>query len=108
NAVSGLRAYRYQSGNVVHYFVFADIAGSWSLESWKSNAEFLYCRMTGSEPTQVVTVRGSFVSWQDKTFVAHEYAVEKFEWSDRKGNLNGNAPEDSARTDAHESFDRVL
>ncbi len=108
NAVSGFRAYRYQSGNVVHYFVFADTAGNWSLESWKSDAEFLYCQMKGSEPTQVVTVRGSFVSWQDKTFVAHEYAGEKFEWSYRKGNLNGNASEDSARTDSDENFDRVL
>jgi hypothetical protein len=101
-AISGLRAYRYQSRNVVHYFVFADTAGSWSLESWKSDAEFLYCQMKGSEPNQVVTVRGSFVSWQDKTWVAHEHAVEKFEWSYRTGNQNGSASED------REGFDRVL
>jgi hypothetical protein len=108
NPVRDLRAYRYQSENVVHYFVFAGAAVSWSFESWRSDAEFLYCRMERSEPMQIVMVRGSFVSWQDKTFVAQERPVEKFEWSHRTGNLRGNASEDTGRAGVRESFDRAL
>ncbi len=82
-----LRAYRYQIEEVAHSSLFSGTVGSWSFESWKSDAEFLYWRTERSRLVQFVMVRGSFATWQNKKLVSQSRAVEKFEWPDRTGDL---------------------
>ena len=86
SAMDGLRAYRYQSGNFSHHFLFSQ-ADSWKSGSWASDARFMYYCLEDGQLAHLILVDGSYTSWQEVPVVKLHHKVDRFERIHRESAL---------------------
>lgn len=92
---AGVRAYRYQTPAAIHTFFFGDRGQPWSADGWASDAEFLYCASPPNASqeddrfglSRAIMVGGTFAKRGGKTIVANQQKIERWEWTDRGGNI---------------------
>ena len=75
-----VQAYSYSSGETIDLFHFSKGGRPWALNSWDSDAAFLYCRQSKGRIEHLVLVNGSFVNHSSKSLLRHSQAIERFEW----------------------------
>lgn len=80
-SADGVCGYRYQTGVASEFFFFAAGGTAWSSGDWSSDAELLYCKVTGDAFGHVIMVNGSFAEWRGKKFLSHPSSIQMFEWT---------------------------
>jgi len=91
-----VRGYHYQVRSVSHFIFCAGSTGSWTLGSWASDAQFLYCCLEDRRLVQIILVAGSFAKWQGRPIVTHQREVERFEWWNKIGTTQSSSSDQSA------------
>ena len=79
-ASDGVQGYSYSSGETTHLFYFSETDKPWTLNSWGSDAKFLYCRQSKDRVVHLVMVNGSYVTHLSKPLIRHDANIERFEW----------------------------
>ncbi|MBV9341718.1 MAG: alginate lyase family protein [Acidobacteria bacterium] len=104
-------AYRYETGTADHLFFFAQQPGTWSLEPWSSDAEFMYCRSEGGQITRLILVAGRWAKMSDTVLVSHSRSVERWEWARRAGAVTTSSSDQEALEhllgNEHEALGRI-
>jgi Heparinase II/III-like protein/Heparinase II/III N-terminus len=105
------RAYRYQTKRSARFVFFASGAGPWTSSNWRSDAEFVYCKLEKRRFTHVIMIGGSFAEWRGRKFISHPSRIETFEWASDSGTedptMSGNRSE-PGMIDDFEVFDPVV
>ena len=78
-AVAG---YRYELEEQTHFFFFARGGSDWQLIDWKSDASFLYCRMSssGRRISEAIIVEGSYVQHGRERHAAPDACGDHWTW----------------------------
>ena len=72
------RAYRYRSGADDHFVIFGEPRETWSLDSWSSDAEFVYIGRCG-ERRHWIVCNGTYLETAGKKIVSADAAVLRCE-----------------------------
>jgi len=76
-----VRAYRYSAADVANYMFFADVAGTWQVGPWVSDARFLFCSTRGEENVrQLAVYDGSYVELSGRQVFKSEVPLMRGEW----------------------------
>ncbi|HLI29635.1 MAG TPA: hypothetical protein VKV79_00885, partial [Terriglobia bacterium] len=77
---SGAQAYRYTAASGQHLFFFADRDGKWEVDSWASDARFVYAgfRDNGKQ-THLAFCAGSWLDFGSKRLLKCDQSVERCE-----------------------------
>jgi len=80
-ASASVRGYRYNSHDARHFLFFAEKNRRWELNSWASDAQFLYCGVDSRDgKCHWVFCEGSSIEWNGRPVVSFERPVSRWEW----------------------------
>ncbi len=77
--------YSYGELNPTHYMIFGKNGMSWTLGSWESDAEFIYCQIRDGELVRLILCDATFVRLKNRPVVTAPRRVEQFEWLKQAG-----------------------
>lgn len=75
-----VRGYRHARFDELHFMFFAAPGRRWELGKWSSDAQFVYCGMTGDGRQHWVLCGGTYAEIGGRRVIDCERAVERFEW----------------------------